>query len=427
MPPSTSTRPRRKVTSLERAQLLGIRTSRVSTWSRSRSFNYTLWAIIILLAIIIVNVLISCSKMLYQIDSHRIALRHVNPSLHEAATHNETSIDMICSSSGHNNNKWQEALDRQFKEIKNDARPSFAVVLTVNDGYWDFFMNWMRHFNKSLANKSEQPVLIVIAEDSIIYKKLESYLASETRGTVILPGYNDDNISAVFTAENYDSVAYKKLVSSRATHLLNLICSLRGSGRGINEENRHTGEVQSSKDSIITVYSDIDALWVKDPFPYLQSRLFGSDIASNSTSNNSTVAMYEQHQQPSYDILAAVDDHDYNNVRDYYCTGYLVITQSYASMTFLVHWEKELQSNQQLNQPIFNSLLRSSTLPMIRHGGLGEIEFAPGRLYFDEWVKRGDLLERQYKNATMVVHNNYIIGHDAKKSRFEQNGLWITT
>ncbi len=399
--------------------MLGIRTSRVSTWSRSRSFNYTLWAIIILLTIIIINVLISYSKILYQIDSHRISLRHVNPSPRDA-THNDTDAG-ICSSTGHSNNKWRDALDRQFKEII-DNTPAFAVVLTVNDGYWDFFLNWLQHFYKSL-DKSEQPMLIVIAEDSVIHKKLQSYLTSETRSIVILPGYDDATNSSVFTAENYDSAAYKKLVSSRATHLLNLICSLKIPEEGINTEHRETRESESAKESIVIVYSDVDAVWVNDPFPHIRTQLFGTTFA---TSNSSAVDMNDK-QHPNYDILAAVDDHDYNNVRDYYCTGFLVITQSHASILLLTHWENELKSNHQLNQPIFNSLLRSPTLSMIRHGGLGEIEFAPGRLYFDEWVKGSDVLERQNKKTTMVVHNNYIIGHDAKKRRFEQHGLWINT
>jgi hypothetical protein len=201
---------------------------------------------------------------------------------------------------------------------------------------------------------------------------------------------------------------------------LNLICSLRGQGGGVNSDHGETGEEESTKDNIIIVYSDVDAVWVQNPFPYLRNELFGSEVAND----NNTIDMNKQ-RQPKYDILAAVDDHNYHNVRDYYCTGFLAITPSYASISFFIDWEKELQSNHQLNQPIFNSLLRSSTY-MIRHGGLGEIEFAPGRLYFDEWVKEGAVSERQKKNGTVVVHNNYIIGHDAKRSRFEQSGLWIT-
>lgn len=368
-----------------------------------------------MIAVIIVNSLITYSTILYTIDSNRITLRHSNPTP-GGATHNDTSEE-ICSSRGHH--KWNDDLYRQLSD-KADEMPSFAVVLTVNDGFWDFFLNWLHHFNKLLASKteSEQPMLIVIAEDSIIYEKLKSSLALEMRSTIILTGYDEADNSTVFIAENYDSVAYKRLVSSRATHLLNLMCSLGWLGVNGYAEDKESTKAKSKTEGIIIVYSDVDTVWVKDPFFYLLSHMFRTNKTSNAVN---TITQ----QEPNYDILAAVDDHNYNDVRDYYCTGILVISQTGVSISFLNYWEKELQSTPQLNQPIFNSLLRSTTLPVIRHGGLGEIEFAPGRLYFDEWVKRGDLLERQMKNETMVIHNNYIIGHDAKKRRFQEHGLWI--
>ena len=124
-----------------------------------------------------------------------------------------------------------------------------------------------------------------------------------------------------------------------------------------------------------------------------------------------------------YDILAAIDDHDYGGVSDYYCTGFIVIVQTHASISFLAQWEKELINKPQLNQPIFNTVLRSTKIP-IKHAGLGEIEFAPGRLYFNVWEKEGGIVEKTKKEKTIFVHNNYIVGHDAKKRRFEENGLW---
>lgn len=132
-------------------------------------------------------------------------------------------------------------------------------------------------------------------------------------------------------------------------------------------------------------------------------------------------------QQPKYDILAAVDDHDYGGVSTYYCTGFLVMAHTHATISFLSYWEKELQANPQLNQPIFNTILQlSPELAEVRHRGLDETRFPPGRLYFDKWMKEGGKSEqRNKKEAIIVVHNNYIIGHDAKKKRFEEHGLWM--
>ena len=203
-------------------------------------------------------------------------------------------------------------------------------------------------------------------------------------------------------------VILQSLVSTRATHLLNLICSLRRSEEHLVGANEATIANEDAKKDIIIVYSDVDTVWVKDPLPYIQTAMMIGESAP-------------------YDLLAAVDDQDYWCVKDYYCTGFLVIAQTSASISFLSHWEKELKHAPQLNQPIFNTVLRSPELPKIRHGGLGEVEFPPGRLYFDQWAKEGGggELERRKKAKTMVVHNNYIIGHDAKRKRFEEHGLWI--
>jgi hypothetical protein len=198
---------------------------------------------------------------------------------------------------------------------------------------------------------------------------------------------------------------FQSLVSTRATHLLNLICSLRGPEEYLVGANEDIANKDAKKD-IIIVYSDVDTVWVKDPLPYIKTAMIG--------------------ESAPYDLLAAVDDQDYWCVKDYYCTGFLVIAQSSASISFLSHWEKELKYAPQLNQPVFNTVLRSPELPKIRHGGLGEVEFPPGRLYFDQWVKEGGgELERRKKAKTKVVHNNYIVGHEAKKKRFEAHGLWV--
>lgn len=406
--PSPSFSKRGGGVSLARAQKLGIRASRVSSWSRSNSFNFLVLASVTLIIIIIAQSFLSFSTILSQIDFHRMPLSY--DSLSPRTANGTKPSQDICSS--RQQHKWRDDLNRYFSEAA-DGIPPFVVVLTVNTGFWDFFVNWLKHFYGRAM--SDQPLLIIIAEDSAIYEKLQALPRSKTKTRVVLPGYDFANDSASEKAEDYDSESYKSLVSSRATHLLNLMCILEGGGSNeVANETVANGGTKTKKEEMIIVYSDVDTVWLKDPFPYIQMELFGSNNDGNQTQ-----------QQPKYDILAAVDDHDYHNFTTYYCTGYLVIAQTPASIGFLSRWENELQSNPQLNQPIFNSLLRSTEIPEIRHGGLEEMKFPPGRLYFDEWLKEGMESERQNKMETMVVHNNYIIGHDAKKERFQDQGLWM--
>jgi hypothetical protein len=43
---------------------------------------------------------------------------------------------------------------------------------------------------------------------------------------------------------------------------------------------------------------------------------------------------------------------------------------------------------------------------------------APGNAYFEQYSKEQQL-------AVAVVHNNYVIGHEVKKQRFQKAGLWL--
>eukprot|EP00584_Thalassiosira_punctigera_P021944 CAMPEP_0172548288 /NCGR_PEP_ID=MMETSP1067-20121228/17618_1 /TAXON_ID=265564 ORGANISM="Thalassiosira punctigera, Strain Tpunct2005C2" /NCGR_SAMPLE_ID=MMETSP1067 /ASSEMBLY_ACC=CAM_ASM_000444 /LENGTH=403 /DNA_ID=CAMNT_0013335489 /DNA_START=73 /DNA_END=1281 /DNA_ORIENTATION=+ len=391
--------------SLARAEKLGIRTSQFGSWSRSHSFNFAVRASVALIIIIITHALVSFSIIFSQIDFRRMSQVRYSSSSPRPAI----SPDIICSS--RQQPQWRDEIDRHFNETTG-RKPSFAVMLTLNDGFWDLFENWHNYFRDRLVDRPDKSLLILIAEDSIIYEKLKAMPESKKESFIVLPGHNFSIHSASDKAEDYESYAYKSLVSSRATYLLNLMCSFEGgeSNNAVNEVSVAEGETKISKEGLVVVYSDVDTVWLKDPFPQIHAELYGTNL-------NDT-------QHPNYDILAAVDDHDYYGVDNVYCTGYLVIAQTPASFAFLSYWERELLSSPQLNQPIFNTLLRSEELPYIRHGGLGEIEFPPGRLYFDEWVKEGGELERLKKEKTLVVHNNYIIGHDAKIQRFQEHGLW---
>ena len=273
----------------------------------------------------------------------------------------------------------------------------YVIVVTVNMGFYDFFLNWYHYYNQSVhlhsnndttqtKNSMKHQRLVVIAEDNEIYSALHSLSLINTeiiRGGAAQTGKRD--------AEDYDSSGYKSLVSGRATHLLNLICGLA------------SVSTQEEK-QLIVVYSDIDTVWLRDPLAIIETELF-----------------HAQQQNLQYDILAAVDDHDYDSFENYFCTGLLVIANTPASTYFLSRWEEELKSNPQLNQPIFNRLLQGDEQHSIRFAGLDEVLFPPGRLFFNGGKSKTELLEQ-----TVVVHNNYIIGSENKKERFKTYGLWKT-
>ncbi|KAL7505845.1 hypothetical protein ACHAXN_003966 [Cyclotella atomus] len=272
----------------------------------------------------------------------------------------------------------------------------YAIVLTVNMGFYDFFLNWYHFYNQSVLqsiNTQNEVLLLVIAEDNEIYDELNRLQLGKAK---IIRSSNKMQNSG--RAENYESVGYKSLVSGRAAHLLSVLCGLKY---------QPTTNQSSSfgSNGWIVLYSDIDTVWLQNPLPFIEANIS------------------DPQQHLKYDILAAVDDHDFGGVETYYCTGFLAIANTLVSFYFLSQWDDELKTNPQLNQPIFNTMLQTDDKHpvQIRHAGLDEGLFPPGRLFFDDENKSKVLQE------SVVVHNNYIIGRENKKRRFKEYGLWKTS
>jgi len=302
----------------------------------------------------------------------------------------------VATNTNDHQSKRQQILDICSRDVYNinaacEAERCYVVVVTINMGFYDFFLNWFHYYNASLHNNSIRGIwLAVIAEDNEVYQNMQ--LLNLDNFAVISSAVKQD----VGSAEDYDSVGYKSLVSGRANHLLNLICGLNGHATTTEQPSIDLN------DRWITIYSDIDTVWLKNPIPIIQANLLG------------------ENQSLQYDILAGVDDHNFEGYENYYCTGLLVLTNTPQSILFLSRWEEKLKTNPQLNQPVFNHLLQREDQFSLLYTGLDEILFPPGRTFFDGSTSKDDLLSQ-----TVVVHNNYIIGRDSKKKRFKDYGLWI--
>ena len=187
----------------------------------------TIRTIAVVMACIVAS---STKNLLRQIASSRGALaRHQVvskisecPTLRAEVIPNEGSADVCSSTREGRHNRWRDDLDRRFfggsPPEAGGGRvgtivPAFAVVLTVNTGYYDFFVNWHRHFRAN--TDPAKHVLIIIAEDANVHDRLVALFdysaraSSPTTATIVLPGYDVSNDRAHRNAEDYDSFTYK--------------------------------------------------------------------------------------------------------------------------------------------------------------------------------------------------------------------------
>jgi len=135
------------------------------------------------------------------------------------------------------------------------------------------------------------------------------------------------------------------------------------------------------------LYIDIDTVLLKDPFPHLL---------------------------PGYDV-GTIMDHSF-----VHCTGFMAFMPTRRAFDLLSEWKQLLleAGQQSVNQEIFNELIRADDNVDLGIYKLSMEKFPPGNVYFSPDLDGQD--------QVVLVHNNFIVGHDAKRRRFQDRGLWLT-
>ena len=171
---------------------------------------------------------------------------------------------------------------------------------------------------------------------------------------------------------NYQSPGFNLLTSRRPFYLLSLT---------------------KMYDNII--YSDIDALWLKDPRPHFK----GTDI----------------------DFWAQIDGviegrPYFEGFIPHICTGFLALKSTPKTMKMLEQWhtitsidKSQFQEQNMLQKVAFELSLNFAVLP-VRY-------FPFGIAYF------GPMSEHEHCEV-VIVHNNFIIGKKKKIQRFKDFQLW---
>ncbi|XP_060601222.1 uncharacterized protein LOC132754583 [Ruditapes philippinarum] len=227
----------------------------------------------------------------------------------------------------------------------------WTVMITVNNGFYDFFQNWHFYFQKLGINA---PV-IAIAEDKYVYDKL---ILNYSGAINIVHSH----LPSIDKAVKYNSEPYNSLISRRSLYISDLL------NIGLN-----------------IINTDADTVWLQNPL---------------------------QHLEGDYDIWIQSDGK--NNV----CPGFMAVQNSAKSRKLILAWKQilERQDKKEVDQVVLNRLLiqKFSNLSVKI---LDPDMFASGKRFFQDQNYK----QRQH---VVVVHNNFIIGHDNKLARFKNFNLW---
>jgi Nucleotide-diphospho-sugar transferase len=81
-------------------------------------------------------------------------------------------------------------------------------------------------------------------------------------------------------------------------------------------------------------------------------------------------------------------------------------------------WRDALAAKPKLNQPAFNDVLfQTQPTTGIRHAPLPRLAFPNGNDYYE-------VFDDAQRAKAVVVHNNFMVGHDKKRDHFIAERLW---
>ena len=145
--------------------------------------------------------------------------------------------------------------------------------------------------------------------------------------------------------------------------------------------------------------SDDDIVWMNNPYGFFPEKL--------------DTRILQDHGSPKSTI---------------FCAGFVLYQATNATLSFVERWIAEINHFEEPrpDQQLLNRLLQKNPVtkkpvPEISFNVLDKHKFVSGRCYFNETWRRAK--NRSFK--PVVLHNNWIKGHDAKVERFKELGLWF--
>ena len=274
--------------------------------------------------------------------------------------------------------------------LRGIAAPSGDIVIShTNAANLPFARNWWRHLEAAAVRN-----FALLATDDAAHTTLQAELAGHVvrcpRSIVGSTGTRDPS--------GYKSKGWTKLMFA-VPMMVRWVLRL-----GLN-----------------VLWMDTDVIALADPLPAIRAQAAQAAVG---------------HDGPL--LLASVDgrvpDEDLHECRRAYsadarwgrsasgwklCGGLFYLRHGDAALSFLREWERRLHEPGAgaKNQPHYNEALRTAT------SGL-RVDVLPCDLFPNGYRYASEAWRRAQRRAPLLVHNNWIKGHEAKLSRFRGWGMW---
>lgn len=277
-----------------------------------------------------------------------------------------------------------------------------VVLVAVDADFIDFFDNWLAYAAPFLSSTEQ---LVVVAEDSIAEKELQrrrhdpnlhdfDVLHKEQSASLLA----DDEID---NAPAYGSKGYNLLMRSRPFHLYRFV-----------------------RQGCAVLFVDVDTVWLRNPFKTIANThgRFEHELYLIDDGANGGFPMFD------HSMLARVKSKDHDctatGKRTNFCGCFQFMRPTPAMVELAKAWTEAVwdpQYAREGNQHALNTILckyfKGETTPprTINLGVLPWNKFPPGSAI--QW-------RHLEKDKTVVVHANWMAGHDTKKVWLKSGGWW---
>mgnify|MGYP002632866031 CR=1 FL=1 len=166
------------------------------------------------------------------------------------------------------------------------------------------------------------------------------------------------------------------------------------------------------------LWMDTDVVALRDPFPIISELLGGA--SSEQLGLLASVDGRVPGDNLSECAVSYTSDPQWGRSAGGWklCGGLFYIRQSPGARAFLRAWERSLASPAAgaKNQPHFNQALRETNLPL---------RVLPCEKFPNGYRYASDAWRAAQRRPPVLVHNNWIKGHEAKMKRFRAWGMWL--
>ncbi|CAN0341537.1 unnamed protein product [Ectocarpus sp. 6 AP-2014] len=241
-----------------------------------------------------------------------------------------------------------------------------VIVSSVNCGYLDMASNFLQSVKQTAGDVK----VLFVARDEAAFDFLD---ALSPGCTALFPEVESESAHSVQAGRWGDNI-FKQQTIARPDILLQIL--------------RH---------GYRALYTDVDTVWLGNALSLLPN--------------------FRETQNPPVEVMLQADSGKEK------CTCFMYLDSTPNAMRLLELWKQEIAETSVFqDQVAFQSPLAQMLKAGLVLSTLPEEAMLPGNRAFDEMYVKSNYALLQEK--LLIVHNNWIMGHDPKRLRFQRAGLW---